>query len=388
MKNLNKLFENNCQKTTTIKLQGKAAVFWDRSGKFSGETIGKIIKFVNSVHKQYRNINVPIVFEFGSVLIADKLSYVIFECICYHLISVYHHRVYVYWDPQNDILTQGVFSSPLLLLNGMDNDKAKRYSNVFKMDIFGTHFRRLIPSENLSDNNYLGNLFKELDSFLKVFDIVEVYRDQITEVISELVGNAGEHGKSDCLLDIDVTHDHIKEKKSIRQEGQFYGINIAVLNFSEYLLGDGIKRKMNSDFSDTSRYDIVKQAYNYHKNYFNIDYGEDDFFNITALQDKISGRMEYEYAGGTGLTKLIKTLQDSADTDTCYMISGGRSVYFVRKLIEYDDKKWLGFNKEKNYLTAIPDEEVVSECLIYFPGTAYNLNFIMKREDKNEENRT
>ncbi|MBO5239149.1 MAG: hypothetical protein J6B50_10320 [Lachnospiraceae bacterium] len=384
MKNLNKLFEKNSKRTVSVKLTASAVIFRDRSGVFSGETIDKIIAFVNSVHKKYKGIKVPIVFQFGEVLITDKLSYVIFECICYYLINTYHHRVYVFWKPEDDILTQGVFSSPLLLLNSMDNEKAKMYPSRFMMDIYGNHFRRLIRGENSSDNNYLGNLFKELDSFLKVFDIVEEYRDQVSEVIAELVGNACEHGDSDCLLDIDITSDHIKEEREIRQEGQFYGINIAVLNFSDNLLGDGIKNKLNTNRIDTDRYDLVKRALYYHKKFFCKNYTEEDFYNITALQDKISGRLEYEESGGTGLTKLIKTLQDKADTDTCYMISGRRSVFFIRKLIEYDRDNWLGFNKDRNYLTDIPDEQIVTNCLIYFPGTAYNLNFVMKREEKNE----
>lgn len=384
MENIEKLFKSNSKRKVFVKIEKSAVIYRNKSTAFSGETINEVITFVNSVHIRYGSIRVPIIFEFGEVLIADKLSYVIFECICYYLIKKYHHRVYVYWKPEDDILTQGVFSSPLLLLNTTDNQKAKMYLNRFEMDIYGNHFRRLIRGERIRESNYLGNLFKELDSFMKAFDIVEDYRDQVSEVISELVGNACEHGKSDCLVDIDITNDHIKEEHEIKQEGQFYGINIVVLNFSDYLLGDGIKAKLDINIIDNERYNAVKRAFFYHKKFFDSNYTEEDFYNITALQDKISGRLEYDMAGGTGLTKLIKALQDKADRDTCYMISGSRSVFFKRNYIEYDDDDWLGFNKSKNYLTSIPEKNITTDCLIFFPGTAYNLNFIMKRESKNE----
>lgn len=53
---------------------------------------------------------------------------------------------------------------------------------------------------------------QEVRSFLKIFDIIDEYRNPIASVITELVGNAGEHAFSNCLLDIDVTSDYMKSK--------------------------------------------------------------------------------------------------------------------------------------------------------------------------------
>lgn len=381
MKNINKLFETNNGKTVPIKLSGKEAVFEDHAGTFSGETVKRIIFFVNSLHRKYKKINMPITFIFGNVIIIDKLTYIIFECICYDLIKEYNHKVSVYWNPQHNILTDGVFSSPLLVLNGQKRKTAQLYPEKFNMDIYMNHFRRVIKNENIKSTNYLGKLFQDLNSFLKLYDIDKEYRNQIGEVISELVGNACEHGNSDCLLDIDITDNHIKEIKKVVQSGKYYGINIAVLNFSNTLIGDGVKNKILIDNMLLDRYDFVKKAYIYHKEYFSDKYKEEDFYNISAIQDKISGRIEYNNCGGTGLTMLIKALQEKSDTEQCYMISGKRCVMFVSDFLEYDENEWLGFNKSKNFITDIPDERVVTECHINFPGTAYNLNFIMKREE-------
>lgn len=81
------------------------------------------------------------------------------------------------------------------------------------------------------------------------------------------------------------------------------------------------------------------------------------------------------------MTTLIKSLQEKSDSDNCYLLSGKRIVYFQKELLQYDDAEWLGFNKEKDFLSNIPDSIVAQECIVNFPGTAYNLNFILKRED-------
>ena len=255
------------------------------------------------------------------------------------------------------------------------------------MEIYQHHFRRVISGEEKGDTNYLGKLLQELDSFLKFFSIAEEYRDQISEVIAELVGNACEHGETDCLLDIDITNDHLKSVKNIPQSGKFYGINIAIVNFSNTLLGDGIKKKIEDNNFATDRYIELSHAYAYHKEHFSDEYTYADFCNISALQDKISGRPQHNLAGGTGLTKLIHSLQEKSDMDTCYVLSGDRSVLFYKEHLNYDKNDWLGFNEERNFFTATPERDVNTECYIFLPGTAYNLNFIMKREDiQNDEN--
>lgn len=216
---------------------------------------------------------------------------------------------------------------------------------------------------------------------MKAFSIAEDYRDQISEVIIELVGNACEHGHTNCLLDIDITNDGEIAIDDIPQKGIFYGINIAIVNFSDILLGDGIKNKIEQNKLNENRYICLKQAYSYHKQFFSQDYSYADFCNISSLQDKISGRPYYNLSGGTGLTKLIHSLQEKSEVDSCYVISGQRCVRFVKNLLNYDDNKWLGFNEQKDFFKALPDKVTTVDCYIYFPGTAYNLNFVMKRED-------
>ena len=106
---------------------------------------------------------------------------------------------------------------------------------------------------------------------------------------------------------------------------------------------------------------------------------EDDFYNISAFQHKISGRKQLTSGtGGTGLTKLIKALQEISEAYRCYVISGTRALNFHHEFLEYNKDGWIGFNNDNNYFESIPQEGIATECFINMPGTAYNLNFIFK----------
>ena len=379
--NIQKLFFFNPSiSTRKISLKKKQVIFSRTVKYFDGKLIKEIIQFINCIHTKYKSQKIPIVFSFGNVEIVDKLTYVIFECICYSLIREYGHHVEVYWRPKQDILVYGIFSSPLKLLNCSRKENAQKYIDSFQKELYKQHFRRLIYGSEKQDTNYVGKLMQEIDSFLKFFSIIEEYRDQISEVIGELVGNACEHGHADCLLDIDVTADHIKSENGKFVDGAFYGINIVILNFSNNLLSEGISQKLQSGNLASERYQQLFQALKYHNKYFDSKYGYDDFCNLASLQDKISGREEYSLQGGTGLTKLILALQSKSDMDNCYVLSGKRCVIFKKEILEYDNNNWLGFNKEKDFFSHLPEEKIITDCDIYFPGTAYNLNFVIKRE--------
>ena len=49
-------------------------------------------------------------------------------------------------------------------------------------------------------------------------------------------------------------------------------------------------------------------------------------------------------------------------------------------MLTYDENNWVGFNAEGDFLTKKPSLRCINNSGLYFPGTAYNLNFVMKRE--------
>lgn len=345
-------------------------------------TISKVIGNIVNFKKRYGKMRIPIIlyFSYSGLYIADKISYMMLECICYSIINEFHTKVQILWEPAESIFTLGVKSSPLLLLNNTKMTSVLKFPAKFEKDIYLSHFRRVISGEQEKDSNYLGMLYTEVSSFLKIFDISEEYRDEVAEVVAELVGNACEHTGSDCLVDIDVTSDHSKKEDGKEIEGAYYGINIVIINFSEQLIGADLKKKLIDNQILEKRYSDVMKAYINHQNKFCKSYEEDDFFNVAVFQDKISGREDKISSGGTGLTLLIKTLERQSDTSMCYMISGERVVFFHEHLLDYDEDGWIGFNKLKSFFDDIPDDDCIGRSPVYFPGTAYNLHFVMKRE--------
>lgn len=373
------ILESNPRKTKSHALSNDGFHFYLSQDEFDGKVINEIIAFINGIRSKYKNNQLPIHLDLGEVTISDKLTYIMLESLCYLLIEKYRYKVHLNWKPENKIHTFGVYSSPLLMLKYKDYSKLKEFQSKFKYDTYKNHYRKVV---NQSKRNYLGILMSDINTFLTANNISLENREQLSEVVAELVGNAGEHGQSDCLVDIDVTEVFKKNVDGVDQPEDYIGINIAILNFSNKNLNADLKLKIQNNIED-KRYLKLREAYNYHKENFTENYGEEDFWNLGCLQHKISGSLEKISSGGTGSTVLIRSLQEKADANKCYLISGKRALYLIRDYLEFDDKEkmWLGFNKTADFFNDIPEEEVVAPCAINFPGTAYNLTFVMKEEE-------
>lgn len=345
-----------------------------------GKAILLLIKLINDIQNTYHNVKMPLIIELGNVIFADKLTIIIFECICHYLITCCGRCVYLQYSINtNDIWTEGVMSSPLLILGTPDQYHIEKFNKKYIFDLYRSHFRRVVqPAKN--DSLALSRLMTEVEFFLKGFSVKDDCRDKISEVIVELIGNAGDHTNTECLVDIDITFPYTIKGT----ENEVYGVNIVVANFSDRLFGSALKEKLKSlgdrKIPNDSRYHAVLEAYTNHRLQFSDKYLEEDFFNIASFQHKISGRNESLLVGGTGLTKLIKTLEKMSDAHKCYMLTGNRVVNFFHEHLEYDTNNWISFNGTKDFVTTIPAEGVLGECPIYFPGTAYNLNFVMRKE--------
>ena len=373
--NENLLLEYNIGKSRSKIVLNKSCIIYKSDITiFDGTVIRDILYFINNLHVKYKNINIPISFEFGRISFRDKLTYIIFESICYILIKKYNHNIYVKFTVLYNIWTEGINSSPLLLLTTKEKSHIKKFISKYFFDIYKNHYRRILSIEDMK-NEKLSKIMDEINYFLNFYKIVEQCLDEITEVIIELIGNVSEHTNSSCIIDIDVTTPYTKTNET----GIFYGINLNILNFSEDLFGDLIKRRiLDCSTENNERYTSVKKAYDFHKIHFSNSYREEDFFNIAAFQHKISGNILKTSTGGTGLTKLICSLEKRSDSHNCYLITGNRTLWFLHELLEYNDDNWIGFNHEKDFISHIPENKIVCDDTIYMPGTAYNLNFVMK----------
>ena len=363
----------------------KKYIYKNQSGKVDLSEIKRIVNFVCSIKDRHKISLLPVVIDLGrQIVIEDKLTYILLECICYNLVEKEKCNLCLYFRCPHTIYNEGIKTSYLKYIDGTKNGMSN-FSSHFSFDIRGNHFRKIIRSEDF-DGEQTARTVQNIDSFLKYCLIQDGYRERVSDIVGELIDNSLEHSKSDCLIDIDVTNDYEKDITGSSDE-LYCGVNIVVLNFSDTLLGNGVSRKLEQvksvDITTTpinKRYLDVLEARKYHSDFWGENYSEDDFNMIASFQHKISCRLSSFSTGGTGLTQLIKGLEEESDAYKCYMLSGGRKINFIKNMLACGDDNWIGFNQECDFLTHIPSFECVQESGLYFPGTAYNLNFVMKRE--------
>lgn len=379
MNDLSLLIKHNtpAKAFSKIKLDHAHFVYIPSTKLIDFNEILDIIKFIHSIYQKYGRIPLPVELRLGSAQFADKLTITLLECICQHIILFHNQDVKLQMHPPSSISTEGIYSSPLQLLTSPKLATRKMYPSKFELEIYKNHYRRVCSANDIIGTSFLSKVFDDIVTFQLPFDINEADRETIAEILVELVGNACEHTHADCLLDIDITNNYNKKNTP----GDFFGINISIVNFSEQLFSHAIESKFLSSSSPlpNARYEYVKQAHQNHIGFFNSTYLPDDFFTIAAFQHKISGRTQSSLTGGTGLTKLVKGIQLRSDAHRCFMNTGYRRLAFLPKYLEYNSDDWIGFNESNNFLDSPPDTTLFESSTLYIPGTAYNLTFVMKK---------
>lgn len=215
----------------------------------------------------------------------------------------------------------------------------------------------------------------EIDSFLKLFEFDDDYRNNLSEVIVEIVDNALKHSKGDCILCINVL-------KSEKYKYQY--ADVATVTIDDIFVGkeiiEYINKKDKSEYSNKNK--VVMEAYNNQKEFFNESYGIEAFAMVSAFQKYVTTRKLSGNTGGTGLTTLIKALEEKSNDTYCYTTSGKTNIYFKKDFIKLDKYGLVGFNKENNYIEKIPDKEIVRVNNYDMNVNAYNLQFILQDDVK------
>ena len=92
MKNINLIYSKNTKrmkiKSGDFNIRDKAFTFEVNTEIFNGKVISVLMEFVQGVRQKNNMGKAPIRFLFPKAFtFADKLTYIIFECICFSLIS-------------------------------------------------------------------------------------------------------------------------------------------------------------------------------------------------------------------------------------------------------------------------------------------------------------
>ncbi len=376
MENCYILFEKNI--FDNKKTYGNKYIYKGRNRVVDAKELKRIILEVGSAIKG--NTVRKIVFDYEKLEFADKLCYILFECLVYSLIGKYTIEVVVKCKREkNGIHTAGIKYSPLKKVLAGDS---KTYINDFltKKKIEGTHFRVITEYEENKKSEYFSVLYSDIVCFLEnIYTKESKYIEDLSETIVELVDNASEHGKTSCLLDIDVSSGFTQ--KGVSEDVLYDGINVVILNLSDNYIWENVRYKcLNNVFTESERYMKVQEAYNTHKYFFGDTYNEEMFFTLAALQDRITGRLEESITGGTGLTKLIQSLQKQSAETLCYLVSGSNIIIFENEYLTQNNDNWVGMNYTCDFIYDIPDRKLFAKSDIYLPGVAYNLTFVVNQE--------
>lgn len=369
-KNYNTLIEKTIKQR--LRFYNKRLIYKINTKVFTGDHILEILTVISFIKQKYKQ-RVPLTIEVSKCEFFDKLVYVILESMFYYFYNDLKYDVKIILNPLYNIYTEGMVDSPLRNMSDM-----RKYISDFRKTIGRMHYRRLVPGSNVQVSEYLSNMMQEIEAFLIYAGINATVAQQMKEVLVELVGNAGEHGNSECLIDIDIT-DSKYTRQGTKKE-KYYGMNVAIINYSPILFFDPLKKKLQSNVELSGRYEYVKKAREYHLKHLSQEYEENDFYIISSFQHRISGSFEKNEVGGMGLTCLLQSLEAQADNHLCYMLTGNRIFFFEKNYMNYDNNMLIGFNKEGRFLDSIPEQELFQTIDTFFPGVAYNLNYAFMKE--------
>lgn len=108
--------KNICVKNGVIEILIK-------NTELDNSMITTIIGYANYINQNFKSTIIPIRFILIDVVLTDKLAYIIFECVIETMMSVFHRKIEVYFTLKKMIITEGISSSPLLLLGNRKNKK-------------------------------------------------------------------------------------------------------------------------------------------------------------------------------------------------------------------------------------------------------------------------
>lgn len=385
MKGIENLFQIEIDEKIYIRNDKNKITIKIRSELFDEKTIVNLLKKISVIKDQYDDEKITLILKLGNITFKDKSVYILLESMIYSVCKENKFKLKIII---NNMRLSNIYYSRITfsLLNKYKNAIIKKedfIKDFLKMELSSFKYRKVVNSNNSLN---LSKLLTELNSFFKLYNIDESFKEQLAEMLVELAGNANEHSESDCLIDLTIDNaiNKIDMHKCIT-------VDIVVLNFSKILLGHGIKEnfKQSKKFSILNRaidknsfIRDLKIAYENHKTCFSDEYTEEDFFNISTFQWRFSGRKDIvQENGGTGLTKVIEFLLDVSEANDCYVYSGTRAIVFHKDLIGVKSKSnpYVGFNKESDYLNGIPDSRVIGKSLFHLNGTLYNLKFVLPR---------
>lgn len=382
-------FKNINEAPVEIKKGSCKIIIKDASfGSVAVNALAEKIKYII-----YNNIKAEVKINIRSRTIADLATIVVFEYMVYYLLKSTECKVCITLMPDNLMYAKNFLTNSITYNFIKDNRnfkiKRKNFIKDFESEVPMINFhryRKLLKNNNIK-NETINKTSSDVYSFLKSILFDEEYIEDCVEAIGELCSNALEHTEYDCILTIEcgIGLNKKNEERNI--------LSIVVSNVSENLFFYKLRDFHKNGYKN---FNVINQALVNHRLFFGkplelsqdidkIKYDEEYFYIVSAFQNGVSTRMNQEGTGGTGLLKLVYNILGKTENSFCYILTGNKVLFFIENLMNPVEDKFVGFNKNNDYLNSIPDAESLGTSAMTFGGTIFSLNLITDTEvEKNE----
>ena len=371
MLKIEKIFEKVSSKNHSINgyINNKIRI---KDNMFSIKSIYKIVEHLKWMREEMHIFETKILID--SDYISDQAILTLMETIIYFVINEWNFKITYRFSIKENVLGYQIFKKSILFKYNNRKIVVEDYNFEYNKEITieGDHFRKLCKNtEENRKGKFISITMDEIDIFLKCFELDNEYRNELAEVIVEIIDNALKHSEGDCILNLNlVKNDYHKYKY----------VDVAVVVIDDIFIGkeiiEYINKKDKSEYSEKN--EIVLKAYENHKKSFNEKYNMNSFAMVSAFQKYVTTRKMSMNTGGTGLTTLINALIEKSTYNFCYAISGNTNLIFKKEFLNLNEEGLIGFNEENNYIEIIPNENVVSINKYDMNVNIYNLQFILK----------
>lgn len=388
----------------------KVFVYWYRPSNLTIdlEETKRFFEFLHAVPINKDEINIlPIFIDMTDVKFVDKLVYILFETMIYHIIHDKNWIISVIGDlkPENcsnsintSSLAVGNWSTGIVadsnftnILNKKNQERCEKYkySRSKIGDLSSTRCFVSAQSET-KESLHASDIYEFLEESKELIEKAGGNLSDITNTIFEIIANCAEHTNSQYIYDIDIKK-VIHGSASKLKGNEYVAINIAIWDFSKAKLGDAIKRKIECIENTSSKeeynaligekeytFEKLLQSKKVHEKVWreNDAYDADDFFALAAFQPGVTGRPHPGSTGGAGLAHVLDFLLDFSDIYRCYCLTGDTIINLDKKFLTKDKDGWYSFNniQTANFVDSAPSKLCVSKSDVFYAGTAFFLH--------------
>lgn len=384
-KKLKYKLNKNINRVKIINFEYEFKIGEKRRPTFLIKDVLKILSWLNGLKHEKKISNSTIYLNLGSAQPVDNLTITFLEYVCYYAITNLKYRVIVNFHFQDKVCLLNDKDTLLKYLRSFKNltktfifEYEQQYSKYYlSTEIYKRAFN---VNTTMKNSVFHSKLNQEIYQSLGNYTLMNEEQSlDLSETITELVENAIEHGQSDCFLTIYSPNNPILSKSS---NAIYHGVDVSLFNISKKNMGDDVLLKLSNNDTEgqwKEVFDKVDTAHSNHKKKYNLDYDEESFGMLAAMQLNITGRAGIQDTGGTGLPKMIKSLQESAYLDNCYVISGRKGFWLCKEYLDTESDGYLSMNENHDFINEIPNKDTLLKLENAFPGTGYHLSFVFER---------